>query len=96
MMLQRGNYNGEQILDSAFVDTATVPYAVPYYGHSFWMTDDYGPHIFYQRGILGQYIIVIPEHDLVIVRLGHMRLGSDMHHSIDFRLIIEEVLEMLS
>ena len=96
MMLQRGNYNGEQILDSAFVDTATVPYAVPYYGHSFWMTDDYGPHIFYQRGILGQYIIVIPEHDLVIVRLGHMRLGSDMHHSIDFRLIIEEVLKMLS
>lgn len=96
MMLQHGNYNGVQILDSAFVDTATVPFAVPYYGHSFWMTDDYGTHIFYQRGILGQYIIVIPEYDLVVVRLGHKRLGSDMHHSIDFRLIVEEVLEMLS
>lgn len=94
MMLQHGNYNSVQILDSAFVDTATVPFAVPFYGHSFWMTDDYGTHIFYQRGILGQYIVVIPEYDLVVVRLGHKRLGSDMNHSIDFRLIVEEVLKM--
>lgn len=96
MMLQHGNFNGTQILDSAFVDTATVPFAVPYYGHSFWITDDYGTHIFYQRGILGQYIIVIPEYDMVIVRLGHKRLGSDMNHSIDFRVIVQEVLKGLS
>lgn len=95
MMLQQGNFNGTQILDSAFVDTATVPFAVPYYGHSFWICDDYGTHIFYQRGILGQYIIVIPEYNAVVVRLGHMRLGSDMHHSIDFRLMVEEVLKQL-
>jgi len=94
-MLQHGNFNGTQILDSAFVDTATVPFAVPYYGHSFWMTDDYGTHIFYQRGILGQYIIVIPEYEMVVVRLGHIRLGSDMHHSKDFRVIVEEVLKQV-
>ena len=92
MMLQHGNFNGTQILDSAFVDTATVGYGVPYYGHSFWICDDYGTHVFYQRGILGQYIIVIPEYEMVIVRLGHKRLGSDMNHSIDFRKILEEVL----
>ncbi|MGB0918405.1 MAG: serine hydrolase domain-containing protein, partial [Flavobacteriales bacterium] len=92
MMLQKGNYNGNQILDSAFVEMATVPFDVPFYGHSFWIDDSYGTHIFYQRGILGQYIIVIPEHDLVVVRLGHMRLGSDKNHSIDFRVIVEEVL----
>lgn len=95
MMLQKGNFNGTQILDTAFVDTATVPFAVPYYGHSFWICDDYGTHIFYQRGILGQYIIVIPEYNAVVVRLGHVRLGSDMHHSIDFRVIVEEVLKEL-
>lgn len=95
MMLQKGNFNGTQILDTAFVDTATVPFAVPYYGHSFWICDDYGTHVYYQRGILGQYIIVIPEYEMVIVRLGHMRLGSDMHHSTDFRVILEEVLKEL-
>lgn len=96
MMLQGGNYNGKQILDSAFVATATVPFVEPFYGHSFWICDDYGTHIYYQRGILGQYIIVLPEYDMVVVRLGHIRLGNDHEHSIDFRVIVEEVLKGLS
>ncbi len=96
MMLQHGNYNGTQVLDSSFVDTATVPFAVPYYGHGFWIDDSYGTHIFYQRGILGQYIIVIPEHELVIVRLGHNRGPNDEHHPVDFRVIVEEILKGLS
>lgn len=95
MMLQKGNFNGTQILDTAFVDTATVPFAVPYYGHSFWICDDYGTHVYYQRGILGQYIIVIPEYDVVVVRLGHSIRGGDMEHSNDFRLIVQEVLKQL-
>lgn len=95
MMLQKGNFNGVQILDTAFVDMATAPFAEPFYGHGFWMTDDYGTHIFYQRGILGQYIIVIPEYDMVVVRLGHERQGNDHNHTTDFRVIVEEVLKGL-
>ncbi len=93
MMLQRGNFNGKQILDSAFVDMATVPFAAPYYGHGFWMTDDHGTHVFYQRGILGQYIISIPEHNMVVVRLGHARGQNVNNHSEDFRVIVEEILK---
>jgi CubicO group peptidase (beta-lactamase class C family) len=96
MLLQKGNYNGEQILDSAFVAMATVPFVEPFYGHSFWLCDDYETPIFYQRGILGQYIIVFPEHDLVVVRLGHERRGNDHNHPFDFRVIVEEVLKGLS
>ena len=92
MLLQQGNYNGTQLLDTGFVQMATVPFVEPFYGHSFWICDEYGTHIFYQRGILGQYIIVIPEHETVVVRLGHERKGSDTQHTMDFRLIIEEVL----
>lgn len=95
MMLQHGKFNGTQILDSSFVAMATQPYAVPYYGHSFWIYDDEGTRVYYQRGILGQYIIVIPEYDLVVVRLGHTRLGTDDFHSQDFKVIIREVLGMM-
>lgn len=95
MLLQHGEFNGNRVLDSSFVALATQPYAVPYYGHSFWIYDDEGTHVFYQRGILGQYIIVIPEYDVVVVRLGHKRLGTDDHHSMDFKVIIREVLGML-
>jgi len=92
MMLQQGNLNGTQILDSSFVQMATAAFGVPFYGHSFWLTDDYGTHVFYQRGILGQYIISIPEYELVIVRLGHERGENVNNHPKDFRVIVGEVL----
>lgn len=95
MLLNHGEFNGQKILDSSFVATATQPHAVPFYGHSFWVYDDEGTRIFYQRGILGQYIIVIPEYDLVVVRLGHVRLGNDDNHSLDFKVIVREVLGMM-
>ena len=92
LMQDHGRWNGTQILDSSFVAMATQPHAEPFYGHSFWIDDSYGTHIFYQRGILGQYIISIPEHDLIIVRLGHHRGENINMHPADFRVIVEEVL----
>lgn len=92
LMQDYGNWNGTQILDSNFVSLAIQPHAEPYYGHGFWIDDSYGPHIFYQRGILGQYIISIPEHELIIVRLGHHRGENVNMHPSDFRVIVKEVL----
>ena len=94
MMLHHGKWNGTQILDSSFTAMATVGFDVPYYGHSFWVYDEEAPHIFYQRGILGQYIIVIPEYDLVVVRLGRAKEDPVNNHSQDFRVIVKEMLAM--
>jgi hypothetical protein len=50
------------------------------------------------RGHLGQYVIVIPEDDLLIVRLGN----SDLHltksnpHSEDFFVYIDETYKMIA
>jgi len=38
-----------------------------------WMGDYKGHHITYARGILGQYIFIIPDYNAVVVRLGHKR-----------------------
>jgi CubicO group peptidase (beta-lactamase class C family) len=43
------------------------------YGLHFWIVDHPEHKIVYARGILGQYIIVIPDLDVVIVRTGHER-----------------------
>ena len=75
---------------------ATQPFAVPYYGHGFWIDDSYGPHVYYQRGILGQYIIVIPEYNAVVVRLGHHRGQKNGPHPVDFKIIVEECLNHFS
>lgn len=96
MMLHQGNFNGTQILDSAFVVLATQGALAPYYGYSFWVMEKNGTKIFLQRGILGQYIITIPEKNLVVVRLGHERLPNRAdNHPEDVHVIVEEVLQML-
>ena len=91
MMLHHGNFNGTQILDSSYYDLASEPYGVPFYGHGFWIDDDADTKIFYQRGILGQYCIVIPEENLVIVRMGHERIKEPgKQHPSDFTTYVEE------
>lgn len=97
LLLQKGNWNGEQILDSAFVEMATSPALAPYYGYSFWLDEVEGVKVFYQRGILGQYIIVVPEYNTVIVRLGHERIApkEGENHTEDFRVIVKETLKAL-
>ncbi len=81
LYLHNGRWNGKQIIDSAWCRTATTAHMLPdkngdkvdYYGYQWWIHPDKDHRIFYARGIRGQYIIVIPDKDLVLVRLGERR-----------------------
>ena len=94
-----GTWNNEQILDSAFVATAIKPRfeSSPQYGYGFWLSEYQGKDIFYMRGVLGQYVIVIPEDDLIIVRLGQklIKRKNEEEHSPDFFIYVEETYKML-
>ena len=95
LMLHYGNWDGVQILDSSFVKMATTGALVPYYGYSFWIDDSHGTKVFAQRGILGQYIITIPEYHTVVVRLGRHVMPKEKVFSPDFLVIVDEVLKMV-
>jgi CubicO group peptidase (beta-lactamase class C family) len=93
-----GKWNGEQLLDSSFVAKSIVPRfpESPEYGYGFWLSDYLDKKIFVMRGILGQYVITIPEDDLIIVRLGHQRgdfIGQPFTN--DFYVYLDEVYKML-
>ena len=48
------------------------------YSHSWWLIPEYKGHpVFYSRGILGQYVLAIPDLDMIVVRLGKDRLPND-------------------
>jgi len=95
-----GKWNGEQLLDSEFVATATKRRFKdsPQYGYGFWLSDYNGKEIFCMRGILGQYVIVIPEDNLIIVRLGHKLIPREEgeKHAKDFFIYIDEAYKMLA
>ena len=67
-----GYWNGEKLIDSSFVKKATTKRfnESPHYGYGFWLGDYKGMEYFSMRGHLGQYVIVFPKENIMIVRLG--------------------------
>ncbi len=97
LMLHQGNFNGAQILDSTFVQLATSPALAPIYGYSFWLENSMGTKVFYQWGFCGQYIITVPEYNLVIVRLGTKDLPKTSEDNSQYvRELTGEVLQLLA
>ncbi len=93
-----GTWKSVSILDSSFVTTSTRQRfkESPEYGYGFWLSDHLNKKIFVMRGILGQYVISIPEDNLIIVRLGHQRGGrSGKPFTDEFYVYIDEVYEMI-
>lgn len=70
-----GSWNGKRLLPKDFVTTSINPRFAQdtEYGYGFWLSNYRDKKIFAMRGILGQYVITIPEDNLIIVRLGHRR-----------------------
>ncbi len=92
-----GRWNGKQILDSTFVATATKSrFKGEPYGYGLWISDYQGKEIFLMRGILGQYVICIPEDNLIITRLGHHRSETIVDDfPTDFYIYIDEAYKIL-
>ena len=96
----QGNFRGNQLLDSSFVKKSTAPRfaETPFYGYGFWLSNFMHKKIVVMRGILGQYVISIPEDKVIIVRLGHQRGErlTDKKFTKDFYTYIRESYKMIN
>ncbi|OUR93871.1 serine hydrolase [Flavobacteriales bacterium 34_180_T64] len=96
-----GKWNGQQLLDSAFIAKSIKPRfsESPQYGYGWWLLNRNKKDFFMMRGHLGQYVIVQPEDNLIIVRLGHKNAkGPDptILFSNDIHTYIDEAYNMLN
>lgn len=94
-----GKWNGKQLLDSTFTAISTQPKFkdAPEYGYGFWLSNHLGKHSFIMRGILGQYVISIPEDNIIITRLGHQRSKEKINNfPKDMYIYMEEAYQMLN
>ena len=74
LYLRDGVWEGRRILPAGWVEHARTPVPVPPeedfgYGAHWWLWPD-RPGMFGAHGYEGQYILVVPDRDLVVVRLG--------------------------
>ena len=94
-----GNWMGTQILDSAYVAKSISPRFEdsPQYGYGWWMHPHMGHDFFMMKGHLGQYVMVNPTDNLIIVRLGHLHSKREQNRDFgdDIPIYIEEAYKML-
>jgi CubicO group peptidase (beta-lactamase class C family) len=75
LYLGGGRWDGRQIVDEAFVGMATSPLIAGGppefcgYGLLWWVADRADPPLFFAGGYGGQYVIVVPDLDLVAVTM---------------------------
>ncbi|MGO4772894.1 serine hydrolase domain-containing protein [Flavobacterium sp. W22_SRS_FK3] len=77
LYLNKGNWNGEQILDESWVKYTATPTNTSEgkYGAQFWLNaggkfPDAPRDMFYCSGYQGQMVAIIPSMDMIIVRMG--------------------------
>ncbi len=81
LYLQKGRWETQQIVDSNWVNQSISSNGLndengnktDYYGYQWWVLKNANYPAFYCRGILGQYIVVVPSKNTIIVRLGKKR-----------------------
>ena len=79
LYLQNGLWNGERLLSEEWIDFVRTPAPSTadrgnFYGGQFWLVPDERGDVpkdaYSTAGNRGQYVVIVPSHDLVIVRRG--------------------------
>ena len=103
LYMHSGNWNGKQLIDSDYVAKSIVAYDCNEidgtknhtYGYAWYVTVYKGLKVYYMRGILNQYVICLPEKNMIICRLGRKkRAKSLLHCPPDAGYAIEAALKM--
>ncbi|GAB4138483.1 MAG: serine hydrolase [Bacteroidia bacterium] len=104
LYLDSGRWKGKQLVPEAYALASVQPAGLKNedgtpcvnYGYNWWMIPEYKGHrVFYARGILGQYVLVVPDMNMIIVRLGEKRLPNDSNDTPrDVYIYLDAALEM--
>ena len=113
LILNEGRWNGNQIVSKQYIREATTADSSlidkechkpdcngmnRHYGFQFWTLEKNGMKVPYMRGLLGQYVFVLPDKNAVVVRLGRQKnkaYTADQGYPSDIDLWLDAAIEML-
>jgi CubicO group peptidase (beta-lactamase class C family) len=94
LYLKEGLWDGEQVVPAGWVEMSWQKHMerkyIPdsYYGYHWWVFDDYYAAV----GYGGQWIILVPEHDLLVVFTNHFTEDDELQWSTPERLLHTYIL----
>ncbi len=88
LFMRDGVWRGDTVVSADWVRESITAHGVPdensepcsWYGRQWWMGEHAGYSFYVCRGLRGQYVLCVPELDLVMVRLGHTQSKDRVHH----------------
>lgn len=91
LMLDYGKWEDRQLISEDYMRQALSPASylkdewgedgLDYYGYQFWIQKYKGGQYRLMRGMLGQYVVAIPQYDAIMVRLGKKRSDEYVRES---------------
>ena len=95
-----GIWNGTKLISADYLQKYTSPQFKngQDYGYGWWLGSHKGKRYYSMRGHNGQYVIVFPDEDVIVVRLGRRQLPDlpGVRHSADYLGYMEEAFTMLN
>jgi len=76
LVMNKGQWEGAQLIDSSYIDFCITPTVYPNYGGQIWLNTNQTDYpsapsdMFYFSGFDGQYVFMFPSQDLMILRTG--------------------------
>jgi len=96
LCLNGGQWQGEQIVSSAWLEKSTQPHSTNLrahdhkgnYGYLWWVADSiFGQKLYYASGAGGQRVFVLPEKEMVVVHLVDTYDNNDVNDQQAFSLL---------
>ena len=95
-----GLWNNNQLISADYVQKSITPQFEngQDYGYGWWLGSHMRKRYYSMRGHNGQYTIVFPDEDVIVVRLGRAQLPDlpGVRHSVDYLDYMEEAFAMLN
>ncbi|MGW8316490.1 MAG: serine hydrolase domain-containing protein, partial [Bacteroidales bacterium] len=98
LYLKNGMWDGAQLIPAAWVEKSRQKHMerkyIPdsFYGYQWWVSDDYYAAV----GYAGQWIMVVPEYDLVVVFTNNFDEGDEPQWSTPERLLNTYILPAIN
>ena len=77
LYMDSGKWNGKQLVPKEYVAASISPKLVNYYGYNWWITRIGKHYVPYTAGLFGQYVYVVADENMIVVRLGRLQTDDD-------------------